>query len=125
MFSFVIWDRLERSAFAARDRFGVKPLYWHRSGGQLFLASEIKALHASGVPARLDEASWATWLATGRHDENEHTFWEGISQLRPGSWLRWNDSYLTMGRWYDFGERWESLEDLRVRCGGRGGVPSA
>src|SRR6266545_1437677 len=52
MFAFLIWDTRHRRLFAARDRFGVKPLnYHHRADGTLLVSSEIKALHAAGVPA--------------------------------------------------------------------------
>ena len=48
MFSFVIWDKVKKTAFAARDRFGVKPLYYHqKKDGTLLIASEIKAIHSA------------------------------------------------------------------------------
>ncbi|NJM53862.1 MAG: hypothetical protein HC846_11015 [Blastocatellia bacterium] len=51
MFAFIIWDEIEKKAFAARDRFGVKPLYYHQKiDGTLLISSEIKALHAARVP---------------------------------------------------------------------------
>ena len=54
MFAFVIWDEREQKAFAARDRFGVKPFYYHRKiDGTLLVASEIKALHAAGIERML------------------------------------------------------------------------
>ena len=51
-FAFVIWDGRNRRLFAGRDRFGVKPLFYAEHGGALYLASEVKALFAMGVPAR-------------------------------------------------------------------------
>src|SRR5262245_48082300 len=53
MFAFVIWDEVDRKAFGARDRFGVKPLHYYETAtGGLWLASEIKPLHAVGVARR-------------------------------------------------------------------------
>ena len=48
----MLWDEAQQRLFAARDRFGIKPLFfaWHE--GTLYLASEVKALFAAGVPAR-------------------------------------------------------------------------
>ena len=50
-FAFVLWDGREGRLFAARDRFGIKPLYYAWRGEVLFLASEAKALFAAGLPA--------------------------------------------------------------------------
>ena len=51
-FALALWDSRTRTLFAARDRFGIKPLYYAQHGGMLLLASEAKALFAAGVPAR-------------------------------------------------------------------------
>jgi asparagine synthase (glutamine-hydrolysing) len=56
-FAFVLWDERHRTIFAARDRFGVKPLFYSVYEETLYLASEVKALFAAGVPARWDAES--------------------------------------------------------------------
>ena len=53
-YAFVIWDERARTLLAVRDRFGVKPLFYAIHDGILFVASEMKALFAAGVPARWD-----------------------------------------------------------------------
>ena len=53
-FAFVVWDERNRTFFAARDRFGIKPLFYAQHEGTLYFASEVKALFAAGVPARWD-----------------------------------------------------------------------
>ncbi len=58
-FAFALWDGPNDTLFAARDRFGIKPLYYTHYQGTLYLASEIKALLAAGVPARWDRASFS------------------------------------------------------------------
>jgi len=106
MFAFVVWDEDNRTLFAARDRFGVKPLYFSQPGGRsLWLASEIKAFHAAGLAKRPDRRAWATYLAHGRHEHDDRTFWEGVRPLPPGHWLSWRDGDLRLGRWYDVAER--------------------
>jgi len=106
MFSFLIWDDVNRRLFACRDRFGVKPLYYsHSSDGTLYVASEIRALHAAGIPAVENEAVWATYFSFGLHDHSEQTFWSSISSLPPGSSLTWNDSKIQIRRWYDLADR--------------------
>ena len=106
MFAFLLWDEESRSLFAARDRFGVKPLFYHaRDEGTLLLASEIKALHAAGVPAIPDEVAWASYLAGGAQDFSARTFWEGVSSLPAGCCLTWQNGAMQVRRWYDLAQR--------------------
>ncbi len=106
MFAFLLWDARNERLLAARDRFGVKPLYYaRRPGGSILFASEIKALHAAGLPARFDEKSWATYLATGLHEHTNRTFWQEIKALPPGHALSLQDGQIIIRRWYDLAER--------------------
>src|SRR6185369_9004204 len=58
MFAFVIWDAAARRVFAARDRLGIKPLYYLRTGGEFIFGSEVKTvLAARGCPLDLDPAA--------------------------------------------------------------------
>jgi len=106
MFAFIVWDVREKRAFAARDRFGVKPLYFHqKSDGTLLIASEIKALQAAGVSLIPDETTWATYLANGQYDHSNRTFWQNIESLPPGHCLEWSDHKLKVTHWYDIAKR--------------------
>jgi asparagine synthase (glutamine-hydrolysing) len=103
MFAFAIWDEHKQTLFAARDRFGVKPLFIHvTADGQLLLASEIKALHAAGVTRRPDQITWATYLSAGMYDHSARTFWEDIEQLPAGNCLTWSPGRThRIHTWYD------------------------
>src|SRR5271169_2346637 len=64
MYAFALWDSADESLFAARDPFGIKPIYFSREGGRLVFASEVAALLASGaVAAEIDPVSVADYLA--------------------------------------------------------------
>src|SRR6266567_1185079 len=85
MWAFVIHDRRHGVLFGARDRFGVKPLFVHRGMDCWLLASEIKAILASGDYAR--DTNWqvaADFLVDGKLDETPATFYAGIEQVPPG-----------------------------------------
>lgn len=115
MFAFVIWDAHSRELFAARDRFGVKPLYYYEQpDGGLLLASEIKALHAAGVSASPDPISWATYLTYGLCDHSDRSFWEGIRSLPPGHLLTWRDRNLQIRQWYDLVARVDAVDNRTV-----------
>lgn len=114
MFAFAIWDEREKTMFAARDRFGVKPFYYHhQTDGTLLIASEIKALFAAGAPAEPDQTAWATYLTHGLYDHSERTFWNRVSSLAPGHWLKWQNGQITIACWYDLVDRVGQQEDSR------------
>lgn len=114
MFAFAIWDTLSQILFVARDRFGVKPLYYHQtSTGDLLLASEIKALHAAGVPPQTSPAAWSTYLVHGLYDGGPRTFWQEIFALPAGHMLRWEQGAVTVQRWYDLAKHTGQALDQR------------
>jgi asparagine synthase (glutamine-hydrolysing) len=98
-FAFALWDDRNQVLFAARDRFGIKPLFYSVHGGTLYLASEVKALFAAGVPARWNRlAVYATMV--GGHPTQ--TLFEGISQVPPGHYLLATAEYTHLHRYWDF-----------------------
>ena len=114
MFAFVLWDSVTGEAHLVRDRFGVKPLYLACGPeGAVFVASEIKALHAAGVERRPDLGTWATFLATGQHELPDRTFWAEVSPLAPGTRATWRDGKITTNRWYDLTAEIGDHEDDR------------
>jgi asparagine synthase (glutamine-hydrolysing) len=89
MFAFGLWDRARRRLLLARDRLGIKPLYYAVNNQELVFASEIKAiLAATQERPRLDEAILPEFLAT-RFVSGETTFFRGIKKLPPGHVLSW------------------------------------
>ena len=104
MFAFVIYDRQQGNLFCARDRFGVKPFYYMEYEGSLYVASEIKAFEAAGIPLRPKERVWASYLAYGTYGRPEESFWEGVRQLEAGCSMVYDGS-VKIRRWYDFASR--------------------
>ena len=102
MFAFVIWDRERSRLFAARDRFGVKPFYYHLKDGVLYFASEIKTLAAAGIKLSPEESVWASYFVYGSYGMPTQTFYKDILQLEAGHSLSWEAGKLRIKRWYDF-----------------------
>ena len=90
MFAFAIWDRDRARLLLARDRLGIKPLYYTVTDHELLFASEIKAiLAAMDTRPRFNEAVLPEFLAN-RFVAGEETFFRGISKLAPGHTLTWS-----------------------------------
>ncbi len=82
-FAFNLWDERNQLFIAARDRFGIKPLYYTVHENRLYVASEIKALIAAGVPAAWDEESYLTRAFFFR----DRSLFNNIHQVPPGFYL--------------------------------------
>ncbi|MBI2468909.1 MAG: asparagine synthase (glutamine-hydrolyzing) [Candidatus Rokubacteria bacterium] len=89
MFAFAIWDRAREGLLLARDRLGIKPLYYALTEQELLFASEIKAILAAGVRPAFNDAVLPEFLAT-RFVAGEETFFRGIRKLLPGRTLTWS-----------------------------------
>jgi asparagine synthase (glutamine-hydrolysing) len=87
MFAFAIYDDRTQKLFAARDRFGEKPLYVFEQNGTLYLASELKALVETGlVEKRLDPVALYGYF-THSYVMGPRTVFRGVRRLQPGHWL--------------------------------------
>jgi asparagine synthase (glutamine-hydrolysing) len=87
MFAFALWDRNRRRLFLARDRFGVKPLYWHLRNGLFVFASEIKAILAHPRVSREVCYPALNEYFTFQNVLTDATLFEGIRLLPPGCML--------------------------------------
>jgi asparagine synthase (glutamine-hydrolysing) len=91
MFAFAIWDSTRESLFIARDRLGIKPLYYHVGPDRLLFGSEVKVLLShSGLHPEFNRSALPEFLALG-YLSNEETFYSGIRKLMPGHTLEVND----------------------------------
>jgi asparagine synthase (glutamine-hydrolysing) len=110
MFSFGIWDAVEEVFWAARDRFGVKPFYYHHANDVLWFASEPPTLFEAGIAKIPNEPVWAAYFAKGHYGQPHQTFWLGIQQLPAGHLLRWQRGNMRVTQWYNFVEAIQALE---------------
>ncbi len=109
MFAFALWDHERRELFLARDRYGVKPLYYTESGPVFLFASEIKAiLMHPAYRVALDREALAEYL-TFQNFFTDRTLFAGVRILPAGTWLKVSADSLEAGSprryWdYDFSE---------------------
>jgi asparagine synthase (glutamine-hydrolysing) len=90
MFAFALWDRSRQRLLLARDRLGIKPLYYCVTDRELLFASEIKAILAvTSERPTVNYAALPEFLAT-RYLAGDETFFQGIRKLPPGHVLTWS-----------------------------------
>src|SRR5207248_4336286 len=100
MFAFALYD-VRRGLVVARDRLGIKPLYYHSGPGVIVFASEVKARLASGlVPDERDRNALAGFLMAGAVPE-PRTIVKGVSCLPPGHWAAFENGGLTVRKYWD------------------------
>ena len=101
MFAFAIWDSRQKSLFAARDRFGIKPLFYAEHAGRLYFASEMKAILAdSRFPREMDEDALASYF-TLSYIPAPLSIFKHIRKLPPGHALFWQDGRLRLKEYWD------------------------
>jgi len=102
MFAFAVWDSARRELLLARDRLGIKPLYYALDGdGTLYFASEIKALiEARAVAPEINYAALPDYLAN-HAPSGEETLFSDFKRLLPGHTLTWRDGQIEIRKYWD------------------------
>lgn len=85
-FAFAIYDDLDKSVFIARDRMGIKPLFYHFDSGKLIFGSEMKALIAAGVPKVPDVTSMLNYFQLN-YVPGPYSIFENVKKLKPGHFI--------------------------------------
>jgi asparagine synthase (glutamine-hydrolysing) len=101
MFAIALWTESRRRLVLARDRMGIKPLYFYRQGSDVYFGSELKAiLEHRDVPRTLDLEALDAYLSVN-YVPGPHTLIEGIRKLPPGHFLDWRHGRMWMERWWE------------------------
>jgi len=101
MFAFAIWNEKTRELFLARDRVGVKPLYYCLNESNFLFASEIKAILEFGIERELDQRALIDYL-TLSYVLGDKTFFKDVCQLPAGHFLTVKDGVRHLQRYWDF-----------------------
>ncbi len=105
-----MYDREEKSLFLARDRFGIKPLYYYHDEDKFIFASDMRSLLAYGIEKKLDVQSLYTYLQLN-YIPAPHTMLEGVRMLQPGKWLKIHGGDMETGRFYSIRYDREQAEE--------------
>lgn len=100
MFAFAVWDSHEHTLFVARDRVGVKPLYYSVYNEAFYFASEPKAIFSAGVPVDVNHGVMQELLLF-KYVAGENTVFQGVSRLLPGHYVVVRRGSIRKTRWWD------------------------
>lgn len=99
-FAFVLYDFHKKQFFAARDRFGIKPIFYHRNSNELYFSSEAKSLFDLGVIPEWDEES--IYESISWNFLPDRSLFKNISQIPPGFFLIANADNHILRKYWDF-----------------------
>jgi asparagine synthase (glutamine-hydrolysing) len=114
MFAIAVWDERERSLYLARDRFGVKPLYYAVRPEGIYFASEPKAILAAGVPRTLSLVALSEYLGYN-YIAGEQSIWECMRRVLPGCQLVFRNGQVRTSRYWDLPVNEPSLGNRKPR----------
>ena len=100
MFAIALWDSELKRLVLARDRMGIKPLYYSARGGSLWFASEVKCILAAGGSARVIDPMGVDQLLTFEYTASPTTLFEDVKKLPPGTWLTFSGGKIHQGRFW-------------------------
>nr|WP_314277828.1 asparagine synthase (glutamine-hydrolyzing) [uncultured Peptostreptococcus sp.] len=118
MYAFCIWDNVEKTAFVARDHFGIKPLYYYEyeQDGRacLLIGSEIKSfLDHPNFKKEINEKALKPYLTFQYSSQKDETFFKGVKRLAPGHYFVYKDGNIDISKYWDvdFNDAKLSLEE--------------
>lgn len=100
-FAFALWDKKRKRLFLARDRLGIRPLFYHQRGSGLVIASEIKSIFADPAVPRAIEARTVADVFTCWSPVGADTAFQGIQQLPPGHFALFEDGALRIAPYWE------------------------
>jgi len=118
MWAFVLYDKKKNILFGARDRFGIKPLYYIHTQEYFAFNSEIKGLLAKpNVSRKININTSAAYLQTGLESFDGDTFFDSISELKPAHYFIYDidSKKLTIKQYYElyFNDTWENFDEKK------------
>lgn len=101
MFAFALWDRKRRQLLIARDRIGIKPLFYYQQGDGLAFASELKPiLLVPGLERRVNRRALRSAIRYASNIEDESMI-ASVFKLPPANWMIWRDGVCTQGSYWN------------------------
>ncbi|MFA5778943.1 MAG: asparagine synthase (glutamine-hydrolyzing) [Elusimicrobiota bacterium] len=112
MFAFAIWDKRKKELFAARDRLGIKPLFYSVTGGSLYFSSEIKSiLSCKNISKETDMQALINYFSF-YYVSAPQTIYKNIKRLQPGHYLFLKNGNMEINRYWKFSFKEEKIDEI-------------
>ena len=108
MYSFIIYDKIKNKCIVARDRFGIKPLYFFNDNKKIIFSSEIKPILKYKKNIHFSEKAFKDFFLKGYLDHGEDTFFKDICSLKPGHYLTVENNNIKIRKYWDIRDKKES-----------------
>ncbi|MGZ9735537.1 asparagine synthase (glutamine-hydrolyzing) [Flavobacterium sp. GNP002] len=113
MFTFAIWDKLEKKLTLVRDRMGVKPLYYSFYNETLYFASEQKALFTAGVPLKMAQEGLEEYIFN-RFVAGENTLYQNVKKVLPGHIMTiYESGKTTVEKWWNLKKEIQNQPEIK------------
>ncbi|PIU83491.1 MAG: asparagine synthase (glutamine-hydrolyzing) [Elusimicrobia bacterium CG06_land_8_20_14_3_00_38_11] len=112
MFAFAIWDKRKKELFAARDRLGIKPLFYSVTDGSLYFSSEIKSiLSCKNISKEMDILAMVNYFSF-YYISAPWTIYKNIKRLQPGHYLFLKNGNIEINRYWKFSFKEEKIDEI-------------
>ena len=113
MFAFCIYDSKKKILFLARDRIGVKPLYYYFKDGKFLFASEIKALlQYEGIKKEFNMSTLSQFI-TWAYTLDGSTFFKDIYELKPGHYMIYENNSIQIKKYWDLQDKLGVISEIK------------
>ncbi len=115
MWAFAIWDKRSKILFLARDRFGVKPLYYTFTGDFFAFSSELKPLVIYKNAVEINDSKIPFYLIYGNRLNTKETYLKGIYSLTASNYLIYKDGNIKLEQYYDIEDQKDNLSEDELK----------
>lgn len=109
MFAFCVYDTLKKTTFIARDRYGIKPVFYYNNENKFVVSSEKKSIFEIGIPKQLNIGSLSNFIMRGVYQNDKNTFFKKIFSLEPGTFIEIKKQKIVVKKWFELKVKKEKI----------------
>ena len=117
MFAFCVYDISRKTIFVARDRFGIKPIFYYKDDNRFVVSSEKKSMFELDIEKKLNVEAMSNFILRGVYQNDKNTFFKKIYSLEPGKYLKIENKKFEIQKWFELEVKKEKIdyEDAKIK----------